>query len=1142
MERFRARSEQFYHNLESKLGQPETDLDAEVTQAEHAAHAEAVTDSLQDIVRMTEGMAPAPDEAAPAEPPDPYPWRKGIEKFSEDEIFRKNTEDELDAMHQRFIEKIPPDMASAALSMVTEFQTREREIKHILATSLSGEHGGMYGHTQEIEYTPEVKRSITKKMRDLEAYERSAYRDLNIEGPSAFEDARVEWKDARAEWQRVQPRYEAELKKHYDSLSSRSLWQKFRAQGEEKSPELLALEAAYLAARQRYVKAIRTGLSARAAEGRTGSKFGFKEGMRAAVAKRVVINAAHKNLELQEQSVAEHRPELVKKFDAWYGRNKKKLALGVTVLGAAATFGVAPLVRYGLKAGGAKIGGTTGVAMAKASSFLSLAALGGIVGGVVGNRAVEYLDTRKKRASIEKGEQEAKSNITEDNLADLEKSVLGNMIALRKSEKLKRNATIVGAVAGGIAGGYLGGVTGDDVYHLAGSLELPDMSYPGAVPPGAVPFDYHNENILDLPSEPSAPAENTLDLPPQENILDLPTPIPPHSVGGSAGTPPENILDLPPDYPLEGPHIPRPAGVTPPQHFEYATPEHPPIPTPRPEVELPDHAPIPEPRPLDLPDHAPVPEPRPLDLPDHAPIPEARPDYYTVQKGDSIWNIVEGDVKDRDMAEILKKIPEAHRNEDLMELRAHINADPELRARIGMQSANADLIDPGERLNMTPAYQELQKIALGRGHITEADMTVLPAAASEAAPAHAEAAYQIHKGDDLWKIIERRYHDQLAEMSKPERNAFIDAKLDALEARPQLRHELGLVRDDLDLIKETDPPLHLDVLDRLGSSDVNDVHESVPTHDIPIEQVAPQPTVETPSGETPEPNQSELPYVANPQNAHGFGKDVPYQVTREVMTPDGKMMEVARLNDPSDHIYTVAPSIMGLEPGTQFVLDSDNGKLESVLHILPHRIGDMEIEDLGPLWKGVKDGDPKTLAEMDRLGIDEHTLQEVVNSVFERGTGNVDGSLTVDQWINAHPQVNPEYSTPPVSSEPLKVREASATAEAVAAPDVSALRDATIRQVEGAPGAFRLFNTSAGSFEKLANIKMSDIVPALDGSDETVRAHFLREHRITENGFEKWIKWAADHEEELGIQPKRNETFGQFVDRVLAAQEHTVAA
>ena len=864
---------------------------------------------------------------------------------------------------------------------------------------------------------------------------------------NAYEQSRVEWKQTREEWKDVKSKYEAALQNHYQSLQERNLLKRLWDKDGTKPAELAGLEKQYLDVRKRYINVVKQGLDERAKtrsdENKTKYTFA-NEKIKGAVAGRFVLDSVRRQLDLRKEAVAKNRPEVVQKVQGWFAERftnrreneseqqyaeriatyKNRLRKAAFVTGAVSTLGLsvmAKATRDALVAHGGTLGATIGKSPFTAA--FSGAAFGAVAGGFLGNRGVEYFSTRHRRAEAGISRSEAREEINADNLARLETDVLRKESALQKSETLKKRATVTGAIAGGAAGAYIGGMDGSEVDQIADVPGTPEVP---AEPPEA---DEIPEARPAVPNEESPPGTN--DIPPYaQPTPPSSTPEPPQSAGEDLRIPRPEIEtpaeDLPkfeytPPEPTEtAPHIPRPEIETPPgdlPKFEYATPE---------------------------------PEP----------IPENGSMTHVAEKGDNVWNILEGKGSDANpqggLSEVVRDMPRAERNRALDTLMDYMEKNEEFTRSAGITSGDPDRLAVGDSVNVEMMDAKLRELLGG---------TELP------------------------------------------------ETMEAPPVRPVVEVPAMEVPDDT-------------------------MNESAESELQPEENS----TSVSPADRSVEYESME--YVENPENKYAIGFNVPYEIVREVMTPQGRMVEIAALGDSSHIIYSPIPSLVDLPPGTKFIMNEGESRFEDALEILPAEIGNVKLHYIFGLLRGAEANNPGALARLESLDADVENLNEIMREFKERGGAADDLTLTLNEWLNTtredvdHDEF--DTSTPPGQSydpfeDPNKrAREASFTPEAA-----DATRAELVQSVEGRGGFLNdLFgNSTAGTYEKLAEVPFSELQPLMqDGAEDELDA-WLSEHNISEAGFEKWMDWIDGNVER--VPANLDMKVGEYVAEVINANATT---
>lgn len=74
----------------------------------------------------------------------------------------------------------------------------------------------------------------------------------------------------------------------------------------------------------------------------------------------------------------------------------------------------------------------------------------------------------------------------------------------------------------------------------------------------------------------------------------------------------------------------------------------------------------------------------------------------------------------------------------------------------------------------------------------------------------------------------------------------------------------------------------------------------------------------------------------------------------------------------------------------------------------------LRVRDVLELQQKVTQGDAGAISKMDSLNLDKGSLQDFVNTIMEKGTGDVDGNLTVEEYFKSTPGVSQDIIDPNV--------------------------------------------------------------------------------------------------------------------------------
>lgn len=520
----------------------------------------------------------------------------------------------------------------------------------------------------------------------------------------SYRTDRKEWSESRAEMKEIEKEYLAALPAYYEDAAKKGLWSALwhRRENKEKDRVFKELEEKYTNARVKYVGSLESALGGRKALHSVDNpqKFDFENSnVRAALAKKTILEIRGKRQEVRKEMIEKHQSKAAAVFEKTMtvmAKHKWKVriaaySIGVTAAGLGAAGVIA--LRMGL----------------------------GIAGGAVGAAGTEGIYnkafTSKRREAVAENEAIAKRQINKDTFKALDRNLSESDTALEKSIRNKRIATVAGGIIGGGAG-----------YAAGGGLESAfAKDVPEAVPDTAAgngsenPPEAGDSEALEIDNnlnETSINAENRAAADSVEKTVGYAAEQNAENVSEvTAESNPQAIIDE--HMRQQGIMDAADAGVS--QEATDPVSEH------MRQQAIMDAADANQNIETTVENTAETTLAQDLENAQKsaeadlasisAEAQEAPSNTVTVEKGDNLWNLMEGEGPDSNPvgghSEFVKDMPQAERNEVLTEMRTFMQQNPEFTKSVGITSGNPDLIHPGENIDIGAIDAKLMELRGG---------------------------------------------------------------------------------------------------------------------------------------------------------------------------------------------------------------------------------------------------------------------------------------------------------------------------------------------------------------------------------------------------------------------------------------------
>lgn len=409
-----------------------------------------------------------------------------------------------------------------------------------------------YSRTEKFQKADEAESPLITSEAETEAtpsvvaenpHEEQMPAEPEVEVPKAYEERLA----IRTAWKEKKSVFETEYKMHLEKERARkqSLMSKFAFWKKEEKPEsLLAAEASYQDARRAYAESLDQALLSKKVgtlTSREDDAYTPEEkipALRAALANRFVLHAAHDKLRLEKEYLPNEQSLRV--FDDLQKSLKKHRFL-IRAGGYAIVTGVG-LATGGVAAAVIALSGKAVQAKVSAAFMAGGATLGAALGNNVSDSIISYQERRRNASA-----QNAQHSFNVENLESLEEDYLKRY---RGHEQAVRNKKYI--IAGGaIAGGALGAVVAGSLDDIANIPDVPDAPVPPEdIPEVPVPeepvvpiieppleeipepevqtpdteFEHHEKDISNFPKDDDFKTEShdTESVPPEEIEEDVP--------------------------------------------------------------------------------------------------------------------------------------------------------------------------------------------------------------------------------------------------------------------------------------------------------------------------------------------------------------------------------------------------------------------------------------------------------------------------------------------------------------------------------------------------------------------------------------------------------------------------------------------
>lgn len=460
---------------------------------------------------------------------------------------------------------------------------------------------------------------------------------------------------------------------------------------------------------------------------------------------------------------------------------------------------------------------------------------------------------------------------------------------------------------------------------------------------------------------------------------------------------------------------------------------------------------------------------------------------YIVEKGDNVWNILEGKGSDANpiggKSEVLQGMSLADRQIALDKLIEYYEAHPEeaIEAGVVKSEGNINKVYPGEELNISMFDSKLREI-LG----TETKTAEIPAVSNEVLPDLDEV---LEDGDvpPTSEQLNGRETARLSDLTTDESVESVASGINQMRVQDILDLQKAVTAGDqqaIDSLKSFD--LNIDSLQSL----VNDIFE------------------------------------------HGQGNVNGNLTLQEYFN---NTSEIKSINSPEISNLDAGASDISQMKAQDIFPESTN---EAEVNIITD-INKLPVNKILEMYDVVAADDPAALFALGRLGLDKNSYMDLNRSISEQigRSGPGDLQLPLTEWRSSLPEsgVSNDLSNTNAYEAPVETDSSSSSVQTEVVPNADAANLVTekfVNNIEKSKGILFREPDVSGTFSGLKNVTFADLkIMASNGNLESAAASL----NVSPEGYERWM--GVLDEQVRSIPPANdNETVGSFINRVASAR------